>query len=228
MKEEINYGDLIGTMTPDDTYFDNSEDFTSRDLLSYKIIKQRIYLGYLEGKKAILGIGTTFKNLLNGKIEDTVHKVDLQVEEIEELIIEDNDYLTKVFIQLNPSDWSISFIRFITHKNNQIFAGEYEDNNEDRDLNNVNEVIIGFYGGLSKKLGCLGCLYISKDIYNKNLFFGIFLLKYWARKDKSFRDKWNKSFKELDIPSQYIWKVVNLPDNCEYSYHLIIKFLNPL
>ena len=104
MKEEINYGDLIGTMTPDDTYFDNSEDFTYRDLLSYKIIKQRIYLGYLEGKKIILGIGTTFKNLLNGKIEDTVHKVDLPVEEIEELIIEDNDYLTKVFIQLNPSN----------------------------------------------------------------------------------------------------------------------------
>ena len=168
MKEEINYGDLIGTMTPDDTYFDNSEDFTYRDLLSYKIIKQRIYLGYLEGKKIILGIGTTFKNLLNGKIEDTVHKVDLPVEEIEELIIEDNDYLTKVFIQLNPSDWSISFIRFITHKNNQIFAGEYEGNNEDRDLNNVNEVIIGFYGGLSKKLGCLGCFYISKDILIKN------------------------------------------------------------
>ena len=139
------------------------------------------------------------------------------------MIIEDNDYLTKVFIQLNPSYWSISFIRFITHKNNQIFAGEYEDNNEDRDLNNVNEVIIGFYGGLSKKLGCLGCLYISKHIYCKKLFFGIFLLKYLVSKDKNFRDKWNKSCKELDIPSQYIWKVVNLPDDCEYSYPLRSK-----
>ena len=66
-------------------------------------------------------------------------------------------------------------------------------------------------------------LYI-KRYFNKKL---IFLLKYLVSNDKNFRDKWNKSFKELDIPSQYIWKVVNLPDDCEYSYHLIIKFLIP-
>ena len=220
---------LFGIITPEDKEFDDCQNFTAKEILNYKIIKQRIYLGYLEGKKVILGIGTTFKNLLNGKIVNTVHKGDSKVEEIEELIIKDNDYLTNVFIKLDQIDFSISFIRFITHNNNQISSGEYEDNNGDRILilNEENEVIVGFYGGIKKKLVNIGCLYIRKVIYFKYLFFGVFLLKYLAKKDKNFRDKWNESYKGLDVSSQYLWKAVNLPDDCKYSYYLIIKYLSP-
>ena len=228
MEEDINYGDIYGVGSQDDTYFDDFEGFSNRELLNYKIIKQRIYLGYLEGKKVILGIGTTFKNLLNGNIVNKDHKEDLQVvEEIEELIIKDDDYLTNVFIQMNQYDFFISFIRFITHNNNQISSGEYEENGEDRILNQENEVILGFYGGINKRLNYIGCLYTRKDIYYKKLFFGIFLLKYLAKKDNNFRDKWNVGFKELDVSSKYLWKAVNLPDNCKYSYYLIIKYLSP-
>ena len=93
---------LFGTITLEDKEFDDCQNFTAKEILNYKIIKQRIYLGYLEGKKVILGIGTTFKNLLNGNIVNKDHKEDLQVvEEIEELIIKDDDYLTNVFIQMN-------------------------------------------------------------------------------------------------------------------------------
>ena len=227
MEEDINYGNLFGTVTLEDKKFDDCENFPAKEILNYKIIKQRIYLAYLKGKKVILGIGTTFKNLLNGKIVNTVHKDDLQVEEIVELIIKNDDYLTKVLIQMNMSDFSISFIRFITHNNHQISSGEYEENGEDRNLNLENEVILGFFGGINKRLDYIGCQYIRKEIYYKNLFFGFFLLKYLAKKDKNFRDKWNESYKGLDVSSQYLWKAVNLPDDCKYSYYLIIKYLSP-
>jgi len=227
MKEDIYYGCIYG-VSEDDTYFDDFEEFSNRELLNYKIIKQRIYLGYLEGKKVILGIGTTFKNLWNGNTVNKDHKKDLQVlEEIEELIIKDDDYLTNVFIQMNQYDALISFIRFITHNNNQISSGEYEENNLDNILNQKNDVIVGFYGGINKRLKYIGCIYTRKDIYYKNLFFGIFILKYFAKKDKNFRDKWNEGLKELDVSSKYLWKAVNLPDNCNYSYYLIIKYLSP-
>ena len=101
MEECIKNSILFGIISPEDKKFDVCDIFTAEEILNYKIIKQRIYLGYLEGKKVIFGIGTTFKNLLNGKIVNTIHKGDLKVEEIEELIIKDGDYLTKVFIQMN-------------------------------------------------------------------------------------------------------------------------------
>ena len=91
---------LFGIITEEDKNFDVCDIFTAEEILNYKIIKLRIYLGYLKGKKVILGIGITFKNLLNGKLVNTVHKGDSKVEEIEELIIKDNDYLTNVFINI--------------------------------------------------------------------------------------------------------------------------------
>ena len=226
--EKLEISCTYGLVASESHSFDNEKEISK--MLNYKIIKIKIYLGYSKGEKVILGIGTTFQNILDGNIINTVHKVEGKVEEIEELIIKGNEYLADIQINLDQDNFYIICLRFITNKNNQLLVGEYDEENYELKIpKSSKSVIVGFYGsygGYYKRLESIGFYYVEKEILFKEIFYGFFLLKYYLKHNKNFRDIWDKDYKKLDFSYQCLWKAVNLPDSCKYFFYLIIKYLS--
>ena len=85
------------------TIKNSSGENMEAELITYLISEDNrtSYMVYSKGEKVILGIGTTFQNILDGNIINTVHKVEGKVEEIEELIIKGNEYLADIQINLD-------------------------------------------------------------------------------------------------------------------------------
>ena len=96
------------------------------------------------------------------------------------------------------------------------------DSNDTKD-----NIILGFFGSFSKKLESIGFYSTKRQYIFISYFYGLFSLKYKSNKDKNYRNIWDKKFKELPIDYKFLWKAVNLPDNCKYSFYLIIKYLSP-
>ena len=227
--DKLEFGTLFGLINMGCQRFDDSKLFISENkIIEYKIIKIRVYLGYINGKKNILGIGCTYKNIFNGKIKETINKGNIEAEEVEEFCIKNNEYLSNVYFQL--SDFSPNYdnifdnFRFITNKNNQKFIGEYNGKSEIKKLIDKEAIIFGFFGTFTNRLETIGCMYIKSQTLYNILSFGFFILKHIAKRNKDFKNKWEKNYKNLPISYQYLWKAVNLPDDC--PFHRIIKYLS--
>lgn len=221
----INYGILIGVIDSDSKMFDDNEALGEGQLIKYKIIKIKIYIGYLEGKKVISGIESIFKNLINGEEKNIVKKSELKPEEIKELTIKKNDFLSQIELQFDENI-SIFFLRFITHKNHQISFGEFNEKIPLNHSNKENEIISGIFGSFNKKLDAIGCICIKRKDYFIYFIFGYLALRHKA-KNLEFKNKWDKEFKKLDISYQFIWKVANIPDDCKTAFISIFKYIFP-
>ena len=222
IKIRIYNSGLYGFLGPNSEFYDDIETFGEKELNNYKITTIKIYVGYLYGKKKMLGIGYTHKNMINGEEINTINKKDIEAEEILELDIKENDYLVEIELQF---DNSIFFLRFITKKNHQIFFGEY---NKDFNLHHLvqekNHIICGFQGYYSNTLDSIACYYYRRFDRFYKFFFIFFVLKYMA-KSLDFRIKWETKYRELPISYQFIWRTITLPDDCKYVFHSIFKYI---
>ena len=213
---------IYGFLGQNSEFYDDSKTFGEKELNNYKITKIKIYVGYLYGKKEILGIGYTHKNMINGEEINTIDKNDIETEEILELTIKGNDYLFEIELQFDNFTF---FLRFKTKKNHQIFFGEY---NKDFALHHLvqekNQIIWGFYGAYRNTLDSIGCYYYRRLDGFIKFFYIFFALKYKA-KSLDFRNKWETKYRELPISYQFIWRTITLPDDCKYVFHSIIKYI---
>ena len=228
--DKLEYGILFGFIDIGCQRFDDSKLFSLENKITeYKIIKIWIYLGYINGKKNILGIGCTYKNIFNGKIKETINKGNIEAEEIEEFYIKNNEYLSNVYLQLSdmlsPNYENVfENLKFITNKNNQKFISEYNGINEIKKMIAEKAIILGFFGTFTDRLETIGCIYIKSENFYNLLTYGFFILKHEAKKNKDFKNRWENNYKNLPISYQYLWKAVNLPEDC--PFHRIIKYLS--
>ena len=220
----IKYGDIYGGITQDSKHWDDFEEIGEAELLKLKLTNIKIYTGVCNDKVAIAGISTTFKNIFTGKtLKEVEHRGSDEFVDVKELTIKGDEFLTDFHVRFPNEAEYISQIGYITNKKNQILVPEQSEDGEDKTIeqNGGNNVIVGTFGCCNKRLDAIGFLYISKKEYTKLLLNGFFILRHMVKKDNKFKEKWEKDYKNLPIEYQYLWKVVNLPDN---PYSIIIKY----
>lgn len=221
-KELIQYSGNYGGIDQDSKFWDDFEEMGEDELLKHKIVKIKIFTGDLSGKKAIFGIDVTFKNLSTGEIKKTQeHRGSEQFLDSKEIEIGPDEYLTDFHIRFtNDADY-ISQLGFKTNKEKSILEGSEEGEDKTILSNGGDNIIIGTFGCLNKKLDAMGVLFISKKEYFKKKLFRFFMLRNLVKKDEKFKKTWDEKYNELPNDFKYLWRTVNLPDT---AFAPIIKY----
>ena len=220
----IKYSNNWGPISQESKIWDDFEEIGEAELLKLKLTNIKIYTGVYNNKVAIVGISTTFKNIFTGKtLKPVEHRGSDDFVDVKELVIKGGEFLSDFHIRFPEEDEYISQIGYSTNKGNKILVPEQSEDGEDKTIaeNGGNNVIIGTFGFFNKRLDAVGYLYIPKKEYIKRLLNGFFILRHMIKKDNKFKEKWEKEYKNLPIEFQYVWRVVNLPDN---PYSVIIKY----
>lgn len=221
-KELIHYSGNYGGITQESKFWDDFEEMGEKELLKLKIIKIKIFLGKYNEKDCISGINVTFKNIITGEIKNTGdHKGSDDFIDVKEININGDEYLTDFHIRFtNEADY-ISQLGYSTNKKNKILVGTEEGEDKTINSNGGENIIVGTFGCVNKKLDATGVLFIKKKDYIKLSLMGIFIIRHLIKKDPKFKEENEKKFKDFDLPYQYLWKTLNLPDSAFYS---IIKY----
>ena len=190
----IKYGDLFGFIeTTNSKFFDDNEAL-KYESLNYKISSIKIYFnptienepGNNEetepiankeqeedkeflNEKYIIGLTITYKNIYNGEIKVMEHKCSDKIAGMKELKIEGNEYVKKFYITLKDDFKRVSQICFYTNKNHYAPVGVKDDEDKLEKLNDEDNVIVGCFGHYEKSLNCMGCIFVEKNIFIKNL-----------------------------------------------------------
>ena len=69
----------------------------------------------------------------------------------------------------------------------------------------------------------IGFLFVNKKAYFKRLLNGIFILRHFIKKDKKFKEEWDKKQETLPLEYKFIWRASNLPEG---PLSQIIKFFS--
>ena len=208
----IKYSGNYGGITPESKFWDDFEDFGEKKILNLKITKVRIYSGKFNDKDAIFGVGFTYKDLINGKEIVVDHKGSNDFIDVKEFIIKPSEYVTDFHIRFTNEAEYISQLGYTTNKGNPILVGSEEGEDKTILSNGGDNIIVGTFGCVNKKLDATGVLYINKKEYFKKLLNGIFILRHIIKKDKKFKEEWDKKQKDLPEDFQFIWRAVNLPE----------------
>ena len=213
-KELIHYSFLRGTINPEESkLWDDYEDFGEEELLKRKIAKIKIYTGTYSNKPTILGFGCEFKNLYTGENEaERKHKGSEQFLDVKEFEIPYGEYLTDFHIRFPDEGDYLTQLGFETNKKKKFFVGTEDGNDKIIETNGGENIIIGTFGHINKKLDAMGILTITKKDYFKKILFSYFMLRYKIKKDINFKKKWDEKYDELPTEFKYLWKAVNLPD----------------
>ena len=139
---------------------------------------------------------------------------------MKELVIKSDDYLNHFKISLNKDNNEISQISFMTKMKKEISVGIKQENEIIDNLNEENNILVGFFGYFNKKINSIGGIYISKLTFIKKILFGYFMLRNFL-KNKKFKENWDLKYNELSVEFQYLWKSVNLPD---VVFSLVMKY----
>jgi len=221
-KELIQYSGNFGGIDQESKFWDDYEEMGEEELLKHKIVKIKIFTGEFSGKKAIFGIDVTYKNLSTGEIKKTQeHRGSEQFLDSKELEIGPNDYLINFHIRFtNDADY-ISQLGFETNLKKSILEGSEEGEDKTITSNGGDNIIVGTFGCLNKKLDAMGFLFISKKEYFKKKLFRFFMLRNLVKKDAKFKKTWDEKYKELPNDFKYLWRAVKLPDA---AFTPIIKY----
>jgi hypothetical protein len=217
----INYSGPYGGITQESKLWDDFEDFGKKELLDLKITKIKIYSGKLNDKDAIFGVGFTYKNLFTGKEKVVEHKGNDNFFDVKELKIKSGEYITDFHIRFKNDAEFIAQLGFSTNKLSYTLVGTEEGEDKNIQSNGGENIIVGTFGHINKKLDSIGVLFINKNQYFKRLLNGIFILRHFIKKDIKFKEEWDKKQDELPIEFKYFWRAVNLP---EAPLFQIIKF----
>ncbi len=218
----IQYSGIYGGINSESKVWDDFEDIGEKQLLDLKIIKIRIYTGKFNEKDAIFGVGFTFKNLFNGEEKDIEHRGSEDFIDTKEFVIKQGEYITDFHIRFTNDFKYISQLGYSTNKQNSILVGSEEGEDKIITSNGGENIIVGSFGHVNKKLDATGVLFINKKDNFKRLLSGIlFILRYYSKKNPKFKKEWDNKQKELPIEYQCIWRAANLP---EAPLFQIIKF----
>ncbi len=221
-KEIIKCIGNYGGITQDSKFWDDSEELGEDTLLKLKIIKIKIYTGTYQDKKAIFGLGITFKNLFTGEtLPCREHNGSQQFDDVKEFEIKGDEYLTDFHIRFTTEAEYISQIGFDTSKGNKILIGTEEGEDKAIKSNGGENIILGTVGNVDKKLDSLGILYINKKEFLKKRCLALFMLNYLTKTDEQFKKEAEKNYDKLSDDNKYVWKTVNLPDA---AFSQVIKF----
>ena len=163
----IKYSGNYGDITQESKFWDDFEDFGEKKIMNLKITKVRIYSGKFNDKEAIIGVGFTYKDLINGKEIDVEHKGTDDFVDVKEFVIKQDEYLTDFHIRFPNGAEYISQLGYSTNQNNSILIGSEEG--EDRNIfsNGGGNIIVGSFGCINKKLDSTGVLFVKKEEYFK-------------------------------------------------------------
>ena len=211
---------LFGISSLETKFWDDNTD--EEFLIKSKITQIKIHTGEYKEKYVILGISLTFKNLVNNEEKIVNHIGSGQVLEIQTLDIKENEYVTNFYIRFLDNEEYISQIGFSTNKNRRILVGVDEGDDKIIEYNDGSHIIIGSFGHLDKIMDGIGIYYIKKTDFMKELLFGIFIVRYLNKNNKEFKKNWDEKYKEIPMEYQYMWKMINLPDN---TYYGILRYL---
>jgi len=221
----IKYSAHYGGISSEAKFWEDFEEFGEKQLLNSKITKVKIYLGKFKGKDAIFGIGFTYQNLFNGNEQFVEHKGSDEFIDVKELVIKEGEYLTDFHIRFKNDASYISQLGYTTNKQNSILVGIEEGEDKTITSNGGENIIVGSFGGVSKKLDSTGVLFVNKKEYFKrilNQIDGIIILRNFVKKSQNFKEGWDKKQNELPSEYKFIWRTVNLP---ETPLLQILKFL---
>jgi hypothetical protein len=217
----IKYSGNYGGITQESKFWDDFEDFGEKKLLNFKIIKVRIYSGKFNDKEAIFGVGFTYKDLQTGKETEVDHKGSDDFVDVKEFVIKQSEYLIDFHIRFTNEAEYISQLGYSTNKGNSILIGSEEGEDKTIMSNGGENIIVGTFGCINKRLDATGVLFMSKKEYFKRLLNGIFILRHLVKNNQKFKEEWDKKQKDLPIDFQFMWKAVNLPEGPLFQ---IIRF----
>ena len=217
----IKYSGTYGGITQESKFWDDFEDFGEKKLLNFKIIKVRIYSGKFNDKEAIFGVGFTYKDLQTGKETEVDHKGSDDFVDVKEFVIKQSEYLIDFHIRFTNEAEYISQLGYSTNKGNSILIGSEEGEDKTIMSNGGENIIVGTFGCINKRLDATGVLFMSKKEYFKRLLNGIFILRHLVKNNQKFKEEWDKKQKDLPTDFQFIWRAVNLPEGPLFQ---IIRF----
>ena len=220
--EIIKYSGNYGGITQDSKFWEDLEEMGEDELLKSKITNIKIYTGKYQSKDVINGVCFTFKNYFSGETKPCKeHKGSEQFENVKELEIKGDEYLVDFHIRFPNEAEYISEIGFKTSKGNEILVGTKDGEDKTIESNGGENIIVGTFGCVDKKLDAMGVLYINKKEFLKRRCFALFMLNHLTKTDEEFKKGIEKNYQKLGDEFKYIWKTVNLPDA---AFSQVIKY----
>ena len=113
---KIHYTMNIGAINNESKFWNDLEDIGQKELMKMKITKIKVYTGLYQNKNAIMGISTTFRNFVTGKIKEIDHKGSQDFIDIKEFALQTGEYLTDFHIRLPENNEYISVILMLLYK----------------------------------------------------------------------------------------------------------------
>ena len=166
--------------------------------------------------KSLLGIQVMYINYFTGERKITEYQgAQITEENIEnkELLIEDDDYLSKFYIGCNQF---ITHIKFETKMGKFIEFGTIDDNYEKATVNDVNEgknIIVNIRGySCPKGIRSLGMDYMTYKNFFYNRFIDLFRLRHRVYKQDNDKYKDPKEVDKLSYEMKCVLKICQLPD----------------
>ena len=210
------------SLTEIDIFPENIRNFTA-------IRSLKIWFGFPPEEtkvKSLLGIQIMYINYITGERKLTEYQgAQLTNENIEtkELVIKDDDYLSKFYIGCNQF---ITHLKFETKKGEYIECGTIDDNYEKASVNDVNEgknIIINIRGYVTQKgIRALGVDFMSYKYFFYNRLIDLFRLR--LKLNHEYKDKYKKpeELNKLSYEMKCALKICQLP---EINFFEIIKYL---
>ena len=159
--EIIHYSVMFGSIDNESKIWYVNDEI---ELLKSRIINIKIFSNMYEGKEIINGIEYTFKNLNTGKTQNILHRGSYNFINVKEFRINNNEYLTDFYIRFKNEAEYISQLGFSTNLKRTIIVGNEEGELKIIDSNGGNNIIIGIFGAVNKKLDSLGFIYFKKKL----------------------------------------------------------------
>ena len=221
-KEIIKYTGNYGGINQESKFWEDLEDMGEEELLKNKIVKIKIYSGHYQGKEAIFGVGIVHKNFFTGETKACEeHKGSEQFEDVKEFDIKSDEYLVDFHIRFPNEAEYITQLGFKTSKGNSILVGSEEGEDKTIESNGGENIIIGTFGAVNKKLDAMGVLYINKKEFLKKRCYALFMLKYLVKNDDEFKKQAESNYEKIPDEYKFVWKAVNLPDA---AFAQVIKY----
>ena len=209
IQQSLNYG----IVDQESKYWDDVEEIGENDILKYKISKIKIFSTKHEENEIILGVEVTYTNRLTGETKNFTNHIGTEpLFDTKEMNLKSTEYLSDFYIKCDFKNDCITKLGYGTTKKNKILIGSEEDKEQNIETNGGDYIIVGIFGCHDKKLDGIGYYYIKQKDYFNKIYQSYFIIRYLTKKDNTFKNEWEKKYKELPIQYQYIWRTINLPD----------------
>ena len=177
--------------------------------------------------KIVLGIQNTYVNIISKNQTTTEQNVgDISKEDVEkrELIIKENDFINKVYLDF---EGAITHLKLMTKNGESVEVGvEKDDTKKTVDINlektpHMVQSFFGYYNDFG--LRALGLKYISKKDFILIKLMGIFRLRHLFQIHEEEKKKWEdpEEQNKLDNELKAVVKVCLLPDK---TFACVLQF----